>query len=358
MQETRYHLRRYLEEETPQGYAGIKLDLKPSHFDPRDYKYSIIKPSADLQSLPDETDNRDHLPGRENKFDQGKFGTCTMASATTGFLAYEAVMGGNYPAHGLSTRYGYAMEKNVDGDPHSAGSSLKVCMQVCQRYGVVPEDLYPYAEMTSDVDLPMPPDSLLPKAEPYKITTYAELASVTDSDRNAIVQQICNAISQEGPIAVGIIVTESFFDVKGPDWLIPVPAGRILGGHAIKLVDYSMTRQAVLTWNTWGGRWGDNGEAWFPFDWFTEYASLGSIGRIWCLMEAWTATKEIVPGAAKRIEVTPGSDIIIVDGQKIQMNVAAEIVNGCLMVPLRATGTNEGYLVEWDGARAILTRPS
>ena len=282
-----------------------------------------------------------------------------MAAATTGFLAYEAVVGGNYPVGGLSARYGYAIEKNVDGNPHSAGSSLKICMQVCQQYGVVPDDLYPYAEMTSDVDLPMPSDALLPRAETYKITTYAQLASVMDGDRSTLVQQICNAINREGPIEVGIIVTENFFDVKGPDWLIPLPGGRILGAHAIKLVDYSMTRRAVLTWNTWGGKWADNDEAWFPFDWFTKYVDMGgSMSRSWYLMEAWTATKKIVPRAAKRIEVTPGSDIIIVDGQKIQIDTAAQIVNDRLMVPLRATGTNEGYLVEWDGTRAILTSPS
>ncbi|MGD0154350.1 MAG: stalk domain-containing protein [Thermacetogeniaceae bacterium] len=359
MQETRYHLRRFLEEETPQGHAGIKLDLKPSHFDPRDYKYSLIQPQVGMQSLPEETHNREHLPGREQKFDQGQFGICTMASATTGFLAFEAMLGSNYPVNGLSARYGYAIEKNIDGDPHSAGSTLKICMQVCQQYGVVPDDLYPYAELTSDIDLPMPPDSLKPQAEPYKITTYAQLASVTDSDRSTLVQQICNAINQEGPIEAGIIVTENFFNVKGPDWLVPFPSGRILGAHAIKLVDYNMTRKAILTWNTWGGRWADNDEAWFPFDWFTRYADIGSaIGRIWYLMEAWTATKKIVPRAARRIEVTPGSDILVVDGQKIQMDGTAEIMNDRLMAPLGAIGTNEGYLIERDGARAILIRPS
>ena len=32
LQETMYHLRRYLEEETPQGHAGFKLDLEALAF--------------------------------------------------------------------------------------------------------------------------------------------------------------------------------------------------------------------------------------------------------------------------------------------------------------------------------------
>ena len=51
----------------------------------------------------------------------------------------------------------------------------------------------------------------------------------------------------------------------------------ILGGHAMAVVAYDETRQAVRVLNSWGQDWGDGGYAWINYDTFRERMN-----------EAWT----------------------------------------------------------------------
>lgn len=118
-----------------------------------------------------------------------------------------------------------------------------------------------------------------------------------------------------------------------------------MGGHGVGIVGYDPVRKALILRNSWGKNWGLNGYAYLPVEWLTKKPDFG-----WYVFEAWTATGITVPKAANRIEITPGSNNMIVDGQSVYLDQPAELTNaGRLMLPVRAVAGNLGYLVNWDG---------
>jgi len=350
MPESVYRLRRLIED-SPREYGDIKLPVLPSPWDPRDYKYARIAPIAKYQDLPEETFNREHLPDREKKFDQGNLGTCVAASSCWGFKAQQEITQGDFPKNGLSTRFVYEVCKNIDDIPHEAGTYLRTAMKVLKDYGVPPEAEYPYSGLERDHDLPMPPEHLFESADSFRITTYAQIASVSDKNRDHLVEALCSALAHEGVLEIALMVTESFFDVKPPNYVIPEPEGYILGGHGMRMVDYSKKRKAFLLWNTWGGKWANNDEAWLPFDWVTKYCDPIGDGKykLWYLFEVWTATDVVVLKRAKDITLSPDSKIAEVDGTEVLLDQEPVILKGRALAPVRFVGNNAGYLVKWDG---------
>lgn len=358
MAEQIYLLRRKIEN-SPQQIEDIKLPVIPSPWDPRDYKYATLLAAASSIETPPFVDSRPNLPP---VFDQGKFGTCTAASTASGPKALQEISQGDYPSVGLSVAYLYAMSKQLDGIPNQAGTYLRVTFKVLQQYGICPEELYPYSTLTSDINIPMPSTTLLKAAQAYRIDTYAQIASPTDKDLHARIGLIRQAIAREGAIEAALLVTESFMDVKAPDYRIPYPEGHLLGGHAVCLCGYDDSKQAFLLRNTWGTKWANQGYAWMPYDWVTK--TFDPIGdgthHVPFFMEGWTSTDIVVPRPASRIEITPGVATMLVDGQAIRLDQPAFVTQDTsrLMLPVRAVAGNLGYLVQWDGQKAILTKPN
>lgn len=356
MPERIYLLRRKLED-TPQQVGDYKLTAIPSPWDPRDYRYDRLLQLAPRFEMPRKTNYRANLPP---VFDQGKLGTCVASSIAWGQKAFQEISQGDFPARGLSAAFLYAMCKQLDGAPNQAGTYTRVAYEVLQKYGICPETLYPYSTLTSDVNVPAPPATLFKAAEAYKIATYAQLAYPTDKDLNARIEIVRQAIAREGPIQAAVIVTESFLDVKPPSYIIPDPAGRWLGGHEICLTDMDDEEQVFWVRNTWP-EWGDRGYAKMPYRWLTLATDITGYGHyVPFFMEAWTSTDIVVPKPANRIEITPGSKSMIVDGQEIMLDQPAFITQDTnrLMLPIRAVASNTGYLVNWDGQKAVLIRPN
>jgi len=352
-----HHQLRNLIDNAPCEINGISLSLRPSLFDPRDFRNHLLFAAPDLAALPRETFNREKLPGRAKKFDQGRFGACTMASAATGFLAKNAQDQGLYPDGGLSVRYGYALEKNTDGNPHQAGSDLRTDMTVCQKYGALPDSLYPYSGMTSDVDLPMPPAALIAQGAKLKIAGYSLVLSATDADRKALISHVTAAIAAGNILEIGIVVCQNFMDVTGPDYAIPLPAGSILGGHALKLIDYRTMPDGThqyLTWNTWGGRWANNDEAWFPESWLLSQFDMSGGGNMaYYMSEVWQALDVLPPKLpTKTIALKKDNPIAIVNGKDVQIDadpgVVPTIIKNRLFLPLRFVAENLGAQVNWE----------
>ncbi|MGB9661355.1 MAG: stalk domain-containing protein [Moorellaceae bacterium] len=354
----RIHLLRKVIEDSPRQIGDIKLPVIPSRWDPRDYRYERLLYTADLQPLPRKTNYRANLPPIYKQ----KFGTCTAASTCWGMKAFQEISQGDFPAEGLSVAFLYAIEKNLDGMPNQPGSQPRYTFEALQKYGVCPAAIYPDDVLTSDVNVPMPPVTAIKAAAQYRIQTYAQLASPTDNDLQARVNIIRQAIAREGPIEAAILVVDNFMDINGPDYIIPEPKGYLLGGHMVCLCDYDDDKQAFLLRNTWGKEWGNEGYAWLPYHWLTlTFDPIGD-GQHYVpyFMEAWTATDITVPRAASRIEIIPGADTMLVDGQAVRLDQPAFVTQDTnrLMLPLRAVAGNMGYLVQWDGQKAILTKPN
>ncbi len=331
--------------------AGRSLALVPTKYDAATFRSHLLYETPKTASLPLETFNRDALPGRTSKFDQGQFGACTSASSVTGYLAKNAQDQGKYTGV-LSARFHYAVEKNIDGNPHNAGSSIGNAMAVSAQYGTVLDSDYPYSGMTSDVDLPMPPAALITKAKNYRTKDKLLILSENDTDRKPLIPHMLASLAAGNILEAGIVVCQNFMNVVGPKYEIPLPEGSIEGGHAIKLVDYRCVKSdfsdlEILMWNTWGGQWALNDEAWFPLKWFLEKID----DDYYTMMEVWQALDQVPPALPKRtVALTVGSKTMLVNGQGEPLTVAPRNVSGTVIGPIRSICEALDDVVIWQQA--------
>lgn len=66
-------------------------------------------------------------------------------------------------------------------------------------------------------------------------------------------------------VVLGVRVFEDFEHVGADAPHIPLPTGAQLGGHALCVVGYNDSRDALLVQNSWGANWGAQGRAWLPY---------------------------------------------------------------------------------------------
>jgi|GEM_PF-2838135 len=67
-------------------------------------------------------------------------------------------------------------------------------------------------------------------------------------------------------------------------------------------------------------------------------------------------TKQIhASKGATKVQLELGKKEAVVNGKKIVLSVAAEVINGSTMVPLRFIGESLGAVVSWDGASKTIT---
>jgi hypothetical protein len=304
---------------------GRAFGFVPSPPDPRDYQYRYF---AAVTPLPSRV-VYDMPPVR----DQGQFGTCV------GFASWavkESQEKGKCPP--LSPRFIYAMCKQLDG-LGGAGTYPRVAMQVLQTYGTCPEEDFPYSELKDDMAPAPPLDYEKRLAEPWKIKVYAQVNGI---------QELKRALYEQGPLLVGLYITESFLDAKKT---IPLPRGNFLGGHAVCICGYDDAyygdglRGAFLIMNSWGTSWGDNGFSWLPY----SRVDAKVANSLPFLREAWASVDaEFVPKQAKRIILKPSNPTACVDGAYVQLDVPPIIQSGRTLVPIRFVTENMGYIVTWN----------
>lgn len=319
---------------------GQSYGLWPSPPDKRDFAFAVF---AGTQPLPPSFSRRDEMPGVRN---QGKLGTC-VGHAAWAIKEWQERQQGDVPGGGLSPRYIYQMAKQLDGIPSTPGTYPRVAMKVLQDYGVCPETVLPYGELTTDVNLPRPPDSVTKAAEPYRISVYAQVKGLDELKR---------AIVEQGPVLLAVAVTESFVNIVD---VIPRPGGKLLGGHAVCAVGYDDASGAVLIMNSWGTSWGQGGFAWLPYAAWTDWWIDRDIGWPF-VMEAWACVDvPYTPKMARHIVLKIDNPTAIVDGEYAQLDVPPKVVDGRTLLPIRFVAERMGYVVNWQAGNRLveLRRP-
>ncbi|MBE3581914.1 MAG: copper amine oxidase N-terminal domain-containing protein [Thermoanaerobacteraceae bacterium] len=69
----------------------------------------------------------------------------------------------------------------------------------------------------------------------------------------------------------------------------------------------------------------------------------------------WDGVKATFIGQGRVVQVAPGSTILAINGAPVSMDVAAEVVNGRVMVPFRWVALAFGAQVDWDEANQTVT---
>lgn len=236
-----------------------------------------------LDRIKDVADKRDHLapppsiilpsnvdlrPWLGPVKDQGEVGSCT-AHAGTGLREFlyrklhqyeidKSILTDDFR---LSPLFLYAMERELEGTfGHDNGAQSRTIFVALTKYGCLLEKDDPYT--VGNVEQ-MPTVLLMPKALPYSRISYHRILDVPT----------LKSVLASGYVAtVGMPVFSSFqSDNTAATGLVTVPqSGESCdGGHEMLCVGYSDARKAVCVRNSWGA-WGDDGNCWIPYDYFTS----------------------------------------------------------------------------------------
>ena len=159
--------------------------------------------------------------GRPGPFDQGDTGSCT-GQAVAG-LVMTAPIADTGVDEGTAMEI-YELATKIDPFPSSyppddTGSSVLAAMQAAQQRGY--------------------------------ITSYRWCFSLQD---------VLQALSTVGPVAIGINWYTSFDQPDTHGHITLAPGATIRGGHALNLTSVDTNTNRVGGWNSWGANWGVGGQ--------------------------------------------------------------------------------------------------
>jgi len=194
--------------------------------------------------------------------DQGNEGSC-VGFAVTALKEFQ-----EWKQYGrlfdLSERWIYEWAKRLDEFPGEdyEGTSIRGAMKALAKHGICEERFWPYVPGKKG----QPDEKAALDAYEYRIEKYRSLV-IPKKD----IRLIKRGLHETGPVASGVAVHESWFEV-GKDGVIhdPGPGARILGYHAILTVAYFDDQKFVKIKNSWGPGWGAQGFAYLSYDYFVK----------------------------------------------------------------------------------------
>jgi C1A family cysteine protease len=189
--------------------------------------------------------------------DQGDTGSCVGWASTDGVSRYHLVKAGKLgQKERLSPRATWMGSKETDADVsrpetfiESAGTSLKAAMDICRKYGVVPESTLPFhiatLMYTGEAD------------DFFAIAAQRRIAAYFNMKKNFT--QWRTWLASHGPIMVALNVDATWDNATATHGVLDkFQSDTVRGGHAVCLVGYTKDGRFIVR-NSWGTAWGDKG---------------------------------------------------------------------------------------------------
>lgn len=220
--------------------------------------------------IPERVDLR---PENPPVYDQENIGSCT---GNAGSRSFEHMVFKEIGSFKSFSRMGlYNLTRKSEGNfNYDSGATLRGTIKTMVKYGMIPEELFPYDEKNLFV---MPSTAVLSAAEKWQALSYYRIPA-----RGLLLLK--QALAKGCTPIFGAAVYESFeSDEAARTGIIPMPdvnTEEFLGGHALCAVGYDDDNEHVITANSWGVNWGDAGFAYIPYKYFTTH---GPVSDIWVL---------------------------------------------------------------------------
>ncbi len=120
-----------------------------------------------------------------------------------------------------------------------------------------------------------PSKEILEKADKYKIDVWNQV-NVLD------IKEVKAHVNAGYPVIIGVTVDEGFITEgkkKKADYIWKAVVGKKLGPHAMVVVGYDDSKNAVKVMNSWSQQWGDNGFGWIDYDFFPSVVREGYVAK-------------------------------------------------------------------------------
>ncbi len=189
--------------------------------------------------------------------DQESTGSCVGWASTDGLMRYHMHKAGKLDDKELlSIRCTWMASKETDSDIihastfiEEAGTYLKNAMDVCRKWGVVPETLLPFHINT--LMHTGSESAFYATAAQRRASGYFNLAKNLNQWRIWLATQ--------GPILVGLSVDATWDNATTSKGLLDTfQPNTVRGGHAVCVVGYTADKRFIIR-NSWGTPWGDKG---------------------------------------------------------------------------------------------------
>lgn len=160
----------------------------------------------------------------------------------------------------------YYNERYYEGTVNEdAGASIGSGMKSLYEFGAPKESYWTYSDQTSG-DMPKfmqkPPAIAYAKAKDNRDLDGIMHDRILPKGNKYASQDLMQAIFEEQPLAVGMMLHESFMsDQVAKTGMVPLPkrGEKEIGGHAVLLVGYDKEKGLYKFVNSWGEGWGDKG---------------------------------------------------------------------------------------------------
>jgi C1A family cysteine protease len=200
--------------------------------------------------------------------DQGQLGSCT-AHAGTGireflyrcFYDWEMDTPVKTSDFRLSPLFLYAIERELEDDfAEDGGAQSRTIYQALAASGCCLESQDAYVE-----------GNVYTKPTPEQLTEAFIFRHI--SYHRALTLDILKSVLASGYCAtIGIPVFSSFESDETAatgNVIVPGATESSIGGHEMLAYGYSDAKQALLVRNSWGAAWGDSGNCYIPYAYFT-----------------------------------------------------------------------------------------
>lgn len=220
--------------------------------DPRDRRLQLLPP----QPFPDVLDYRaSHL--MPPIWFQDQLGACTAFALLRCYQWSHRWQESSSENEDLSKLFLYWCERRREGTlDEDGGASLRTGCKVLNSEGVCLEDLWPYDISKWNVE---PPSECFAEAQKHQAIDYFQVPQTLVGIKQALMQDFL--------VACGLRIHENFEseDVTKTG-VVPMPAGRFVGGHAVTVCGWDQPRQVFILANSWGTNWGMDGFFTVPMD--------------------------------------------------------------------------------------------
>jgi C1A family cysteine protease len=234
-------------------------NLVPSRATDKDWNYGVAVQAAAVKPLAALPPAKDLRAAWWTVGDQEDTGSCVGWASTDGVMRYHLVSAGKIArTELLSPRFTWMASKETDQSVarpetmiEGVGTSLKAAMDICRKYGVVPDTLLPFHLATKMYT--GDENKFFAQAAQRKAASYYNLG--------LDLAQWRNWLSAHGPLLVGLNIDASWDNATATKGKLDVhQSGTVRGGHAVCVVGYTKDKRFIIR-NSWGTSWGDKGFA-------------------------------------------------------------------------------------------------